>query len=137
MLEAIKGYLFWIKAGVIGIIVVAVATFAWSMVDTFKTTLQENVTLKAQIKVYDGRLASYKRMIDRRQAAIDASKCKDQINRWVRNPDDIPQKFEPFKNSPLSTELPDSTKQPNAVDTEPVEPFVYPDFSKVLPWNWF
>lgn len=137
MFAALQGYLFWIKWGFVALLFVAVATFAWSMMDSYRDAIAENVKLKADIVKFDGRLASYKRMWERRQAAIDASQCKDQINRWVRNPDSIPKKFEPFKNSPLSTELPDSTRQPNAMDTEPVPPLKMPDFSKVLPWNWF
>lgn len=137
MWALVTGYWTYIKWGLIALAFAFVMTIAWSVVNTYTTVLQENVTLKAKIKTYDGRLASYKRMWERRQAAIDASQCKAQINKWVRNPDDIPKKFEPFKNSPLSTELPDSTKQPNAEDSEPVPPFVWPDVSKVLPWNWF
>lgn len=130
----IKTYWFWIKWGSIALLFAFIMTMAWSVVNTYTTILQENVTLKAEIRKYDGRLASYKRMIDRRQAAIDASQCKAQINRWVRNPDDIPQKFEPFKNSPLSTEIPDSALQPNALDSEPLPPFEWPE---LRPWKWF
>jgi hypothetical protein len=137
MFGVLQGYLTWIKWGAIALLFVGVATFAWSMMDSYRDAITENVKLKAEIVKYDGRLASYKRMWERRQAAIDASACKVQINKWVRNPDDIPKPFEPFKNSPLSTDLPDSTKQPNAIDSEPLPPFKFPDLSKALPWNWF
>lgn len=42
------------------------------------------------------RIASYKTLLARRDAAIAASNCKVQIERWVKNPDEIPTKFDPF-----------------------------------------
>lgn len=42
------------------------------------------------------RVASYKTLLARRDAAITASACKAQIERWVKNPDEIPTPFDPF-----------------------------------------
>jgi len=132
------GVLNWwqtIKYGGIALLVIFVATFGWAFVNNYSKMATEIAELKAELKKYDGRLASYKRMIERRDAAIDASTCKAQIKRWVSNPDEVPQKFDPFNNSPLAP--PNPQGQPNRTDTDPVPPFEYPDFSKALPWNWF
>lgn len=48
-----------------------------------------------QKRVLDARVNSYQRMIERRNEAIDASQCKDQIRKWIHNPDLIPKKFDP------------------------------------------
>ncbi len=42
------------------------------------------------------RVASYQTLMARRDAAIEASKCKAQIKDWIRNPDKIPTKWDPF-----------------------------------------
>lgn len=42
------------------------------------------------------RVASYQTLLARRDAAIAASQCKKQIEHWVKNPDEIPTKFDPF-----------------------------------------
>jgi hypothetical protein len=123
-----------IKYGVIGLLVVFVATLGWSFVNNYTKMATEIAELKAEVKKFDGRVASYKRMIERRDAAIDASDCKAQIRKWVSAPDSIPQKFDPFNNSPLAP--PNPQGQPNRQDSEPVLPPQLPDFSKVLPWNW-
>lgn len=44
----------------------------------------------------ESRVASYKTLMARRDAAIEASQCKTQIERWVKNPDEIPTKWDPF-----------------------------------------
>lgn len=65
--------------------------------------VSSNADMATQIANYehdaalkDARLTSYKRMIDRRDAAIDASECKAQIRKWVSNPDSLPKPFAPF-----------------------------------------
>jgi hypothetical protein len=45
----------------------------------------------------DARERSFRRMIERRDAAINASQCKAKINYWVRNPDEIPKPFNPHE----------------------------------------
>lgn len=54
------------------------------------------------LKLRDGREASFRRMIDRRDRAIAQTQCAKQIQHWVRNPDQIPKKFDPFNDSPLA-----------------------------------
>lgn len=81
--------------------VAAVVLFFGFMGKTFVTDYRDMSAkierLEHAAKLTDGKLASYQRMIARRDAAIDASNCKAQIDYWVRNPDDVPGKFEPFK----------------------------------------
>jgi hypothetical protein len=47
------------------------------------------------------RVASYRTLLARRDAAIAASKCSAQIQDWVKNPDTIPTEFNPF-NKPVN-----------------------------------
>lgn len=58
--------------------------------------------LEHKSNLFKQREISYKRRIARRDMAIAASKCNKTISRWVRNPSEIPKKFDPFKNGPLS-----------------------------------
>lgn len=44
----------------------------------------------------ESRVKSYQTLMARRDAAIEASQCKAQIQHWVKNPDEIPTKFDPF-----------------------------------------
>lgn len=44
----------------------------------------------------ESRVTSYQTLMARRDAAIEASKCKAQIQHWIKNPDEMPTKFDPF-----------------------------------------
>ena len=44
----------------------------------------------------EARVNSYQTLMARRDAAIEASQCRVQIQHWVKNPDEIPTKFDPF-----------------------------------------
>lgn len=44
----------------------------------------------------ESRVASYQTLLARRDAAIEASACKVVIQDWVKNPDKIPTKWDPF-----------------------------------------
>lgn len=52
--------------------------------------------VQRQMDLVMARERSHIRMIERRDAAINASTCKTQINRWIKNPDEVPQPFNPF-----------------------------------------
>jgi len=71
-------------------------TFGTSYVTQFSQLSSQVANLKRDLALRDGREASFRRMIDRRDAAIDASKCKVEIRKWVNNPDTIPRAFNPF-----------------------------------------
>lgn len=58
--------------------------------------------LRHEATLSDHRVASYKRMIDRRDAAIEASACKARIQYWLKNPSDIPQPFKPFGSTTVN-----------------------------------
>jgi flagellar basal body rod protein FlgC len=74
-----------------------------NVIRTYSNNIAKIATHEAEIEKYKRREESALRQRDRRQAAIDASKCAAQINDWVRNPHKIPKKFDPFNNGPLST----------------------------------
>ena len=64
------------------------------------TNVRDQATTIAEMQrakdLSEGRLASFRRMVDRRDAAISASQCKAQIEFWIKNPDDVPKPFKPF-----------------------------------------
>jgi hypothetical protein len=74
-------------------------TFGWTFATNYKKMAQEVAELKDKIELIEGREVSYRRMIDRRDAAIKASKCAAQIQDWVSNPDKIPKPFDPHNQS--------------------------------------
>lgn len=45
----------------------------------------------------ESRVESYKTLLARRDAAINASRCREQIKKWVKDPDSIPNTSDPFK----------------------------------------
>lgn len=52
--------------------------------------------LERNNRLINSRVTSYQTLIARHKAAAAASKCKAQIEHWVKNPDEIPTKFDPF-----------------------------------------
>lgn len=129
-LVGIFGFLRWF---VPALMIVGVGTFAWSYVHEYRAMAEEIVVLKSTVAKYDGRLASYHRMIERRDSAINAlpDTYRAKVEYWLRHPDHIPKPFDP--NHQFD---PPMYMQPNALDTEPVPDFEVPDLSGVLPWNW-
>lgn len=85
-----------------GIPVLLALWFFWpsSQSDIVKLA-NENAKLRNDVRLRDARILSNLRMIQRRDNAIEASACKDQIKYWVSNPDKVPKKFDPFKTGPL------------------------------------
>lgn len=77
-------------------VIVAAGSFGYGFVHNYKEMAGQIVTLQRDLALRDGREASQRRMIDRRDAAIAASQCAAQIQKWVKNPDDIPVPFNPF-----------------------------------------
>lgn len=85
----------WIAA-IFVTVLVGVGTFAWSYVDTYQKNLVELTQCKHQSMLFKQREESYKQRIERRDDAIAASQCAAKIDRWIKNPDELPQKFDPF-----------------------------------------
>lgn len=81
----------------LGLIGLFVAGGGWSIVSNYTGMSGTIAELKRDKDLLDARLAAYQRMLDRRNAAINASKCAPEINDWVRNPDKLPRPFKPFE----------------------------------------
>lgn len=79
----------------IATIVIAI-TAVWSYSQRLADVQAELSGTQRQLDLIKSRDESYKRMIARRDAAIDASTCKQKIRWWVSHPDDIPVPFDPF-----------------------------------------
>lgn len=82
--------------GGIGAVLLFVATLAWSIPEKIGSLSNDLATSKHQQNLLRARAEALQRGNDRRDAAIKASKCAAQIQHWVRNPDEIPQAFNPF-----------------------------------------
>lgn len=67
-----------------------------NVIRTYSNNISKIATHEAEIEKYKRREESALRQRDRRDDAINASKCKDQIQDWVRNPHKIPKPFDPF-----------------------------------------
>lgn len=93
----------WIRlAGLLGVGFAGLLT--WSSV---KDVIRNYSAMSATIErlehdkaLLESRLTSYNLRIERRDAAIDASRCKEQIKRWVTHPDETPKPFNPFNQLP-------------------------------------
>lgn len=85
----------------IGLAAVAIAAwfaYGWGseIIGNYRTMASEITTCQRDKALVESRVKSYQTLIARRDAAIEASKCKVQLQDWVKNPDKIPTKFDPF-----------------------------------------
>lgn len=75
--------------------------FGWtnvqSVVDRYTAMSGKIERLSHENALLTSRLSSYNLRIARRDDAIAASKCATDIKRWIAHPEDLPQKFDPFK----------------------------------------
>ena len=67
-----------------------------SVIDRYSNMASQNESLSHTNSLLTSRLASYNLRIERRDEAIQASKCAVQIDHWVHHPDEIPKPFSPF-----------------------------------------
>lgn len=74
--------------------------FVWGVVNNaiseYGRTHQELAMCKRDKALIESRVDSWKALKERRDEAIAASRCKDQIQHWIKNPDEIPKPFNPF-----------------------------------------
>lgn len=77
-------------------VLIYLGTLAYSFPHTIEDLSAANASLRRDLALRDSREASLRRLIQRRDDAIEASKCKTQIKKWLKNPDLIPKKFCPF-----------------------------------------
>ena len=72
--------------------------YGWgSQIITNYTEMPKKIErLERDKRLIESRVASYRTLMARRDAAIEASNCKDVIKGWVKNPDTMPTKFDPF-----------------------------------------
>lgn len=82
--------------GGIGAIVLFLVTLAWSIPNKIDNLSTELAQLKHDSELIQARADAYQRGNERRDAAIAASTCSQQIEYWVHNPDEIPKPFDPF-----------------------------------------
>lgn len=77
-------------------ILVFIGSVGTTLVTGYRDQAKKIANLEHEIILLEKRQDSYHRMIERRDEAIKASACKDQILHWVSNPDEIPKPFDPF-----------------------------------------
>lgn len=83
---------------IIGPAVVAFFVYGWgSQIITNYTEMPKQIQqLKRDKALILSRVGSYQTLLARRDAAIEASQCKVQIQKWIKDPDTIPTPFDPF-----------------------------------------
>lgn len=81
-----------------GIGLVALFAYGWGsqVINSYSSFAANNALLQRQLTLQQSREKSLRTLLERRNQAIAASKCKDQIERWVKDPDSIPKPFDPF-----------------------------------------
>jgi hypothetical protein len=85
--------------GAIGLIAVYLIYSTGQSIVTRYTTMSGIVEkLSHENALITSRLASYQQRIDRRDQAIEASRCSETIKDMVKHPDNIPTPFDPFKS---------------------------------------
>jgi hypothetical protein len=82
----------------LGMGVIYAGTAGYQVVENYTQLSGQIQKLQDEKRLWEGRENSHKRMIDRRDAAIEASKCAVVIKEWIRKPESIPEKFDPFKD---------------------------------------
>lgn len=72
--------------------------YGWGhqIIENYGAMQHEITTLKRDKALIESRVTSYQTLLARRDAAIEASTCKDRIQYLIKNPDQIPTKFDPF-----------------------------------------
>lgn len=72
--------------------------YGWGsqIISNYSRMQAEITTLRRDKALIETRVTSLRTLLARRDAAIAASSCKAQIEHWIKNPDQIPTKFDPF-----------------------------------------
>lgn len=85
-------------AALAGVAAIAWFAYGWGLqvIGTYNDNIAKIERLERNNRLIESRVKSYMTLIARRDAAIAASKCKAQIEHWLKNPDEIPTKFNPF-----------------------------------------
>jgi hypothetical protein len=77
-------------------VLLIIVSAAWSYASKLSEVQKDYDALAQKLRLLEAREAGHLRQIERRDAAINASTCKQKITYWVSHPDDIPQPFDPF-----------------------------------------
>ena len=74
--------------------------FLWGVannwISEFGMAHQNLAMCKRDKALIESRVESLRVLKDRRDEAIAASRCKSQIQHWIKNPDEITKPFNPF-----------------------------------------
>ena len=114
----------WKIYAIVGVVIALVAFFGWTAIKSFPASLvragQQIQVLERKNELAESKIKAYMRAQERRDAAINASPCKAQIQRWMKNPDEVPGQFKPFEQL-----TPPNLREGN---TPPAAPFDWPKF---------
>lgn len=89
----------WIRMAGIGMLAGALFfIYSWGsqIITNYGNMASEIAMLKRSNALINSRVNSYKILMERRDAAIAASRCAESIQKMVKNPDTIPRKTDPF-----------------------------------------
>lgn len=84
---------------IIGAVVALWFVYGWgsSIIQTYNTNIAKISRLERDAALRETRLASKQTVIERQRAAINASKCKAQIDQFIKDPD-LLKPVDPFPN---------------------------------------
>jgi hypothetical protein len=117
--------------GGIAAVVALIVFFGWTSIKTFVSDVAglggQISTLRHENDLLKAKVAAYVRAQERRDNAIAASPCKNQIQFWMKNPEQIPGLWNPHEQ----------LTAPNIRDNP--KPGTLPNFdwSFLNPWKWF
>jgi hypothetical protein len=83
----------------VGIVLYFVYGWGMTIIQNYSDMAMKIERLERDKNLIESRVASYQTLLARRDAAIEASKCKEQIQRWIKNPDTIPGFRNPFEGN--------------------------------------
>jgi len=90
--------MWWLALKILGPVVIVGLIYGWGsdVINRYSEMPKRIEQLERDKSLIESRVASLRTLMARRDAAIEASKCKAQIKDWIRNPDKIPTAFDPF-----------------------------------------
>lgn len=94
LFSSFRGYL------LIGAGIAAWFIYGWGLevISNYTEMPKQIEKLTRDKELIESRVASYKALLARRDAAIEASKCAPQIKAWIKDPEAIPG----FKKDPFN-----------------------------------
>ncbi len=80
----------WFRVGLPMLVVLVALGFGSQFVKDYRNMATQLAENKHAYELLDARYQASQRMVERRDAAIAQSQCKDKIQYWIKNPSALP-----------------------------------------------